>query len=61
MLTYFLKIGQKDFNGLILYNFGKNLKQIRQLFQKIYAKPYAVPLNGTKSSNMINGLGLGFR
>ena len=24
-LTYFLKIGQKGFNGLILYQFGENL------------------------------------
>jgi len=27
-LTYFLKIGQKAFNGLIWYQFGENLAQI---------------------------------
>ena len=43
MLTYFLKIGQKGFNGLILHHFGATIVKIGQPVQKIlrkYARKY---------------------
>jgi len=38
MLTYFLKIGQKGFNGLILYQFGEKSGVNRLIGSKDIAK-----------------------
>ena len=35
MLAYFLKIGQKGFDALILYQFGESLELVGWLVQKI--------------------------